>query len=673
LHAFRSNSITKSSTGSTSATGAESKPARISADWTVDDAAELYRVDAWSDGFFVVNERGRMAVLPLGEGSLSIEIMDVVKELRSRGVRFPVLLRFQDVLRARVQRLNLAFAEAIADAGYKNVYQGVYPIKVNQLNEVVEEVLDAGRPFGLGLECGSKAELVATVALLESDDTPLICNGVKDQTMLSLILSSQLLGKNVIPVMEKFAEFEQLMELADAADVTTQFGVRVRLRTAGAGKWAASGGYQSKFGISLPELMQIVAALKDSDAEHRLVLLHFHLGSQISQIAQLKQAAKELAQIYAELINLGLPIRYIDVGGGLAVNYTGAFEEGSIQYSLREYANAVVHAIRDVCDARKVPHPILMSESGRAMTAHHSVLVVETLGAFQKDNAETEQAVPSDMQRIVHRLSETLQRLRDASVHGRSVGELIEAYHEVVEIHQEAATLFAMGYLPLEQNALIERMYWSSCSAILRQLRGANPDPLPPQLFELQELLVDQYLVDFSVFQSVLDHWAIQQPFPVVPLDRLDERPTRRAMLVDLTCDSDGRITQYVSSNEDKNFLELHPLKPGEPYCLGFFLMGAYQDIMGDAHNLFGRVTEAHVYGNAEEDGNFWIEKVLAGAKVQDMLAQVQYFPNDLLRRMQNQIKEKIDSGKIRPKRGMAILDQYRACFDEETYLVTKM
>jgi arginine decarboxylase len=661
--------MTTSSTASASAAKAESKPDRIAAAWTVDDAAELYRIDAWSDGFFAVNEHGHMAVLPLNESSLSIDIMDVVAELRSRGVRFPVLLRFQDVLRARVRRINLAFAEAITEAGYKNVYQAVYPIKVNQLHEVVEEVLDAGKPFGLGLECGSKTELVATVALLESDDTPLICNGVKDQSMLSLILSSQLLGKNVIPVMEKFAEFDELMALADAGDTTTQFGIRVRLRTAGAGKWADSGGYQSKFGISLPELMQIVAALKASDAEHRLVLLHFHLGSQISQIAQLKQAAKELAQIYAELINLGLPIRYIDVGGGLGVNYTGAFEEGSIQYSLQEYANAVVYAIQDVCDARKVPHPILMSESGRAMTAHHSVLVVETLGAFQKDNAEADQSVPSDMHRIAHSLSKTLQWLRDATVEERSVAELIAAYHDVVEIHQEAATMFAMGYLPLEQNALIERMYWSSCSAILRQLRDANPDPLPPQLTELQGLLVDQYLVDFSVFQSVLDHWAIQQPFPIVPLDRLDERPTRRAMLVDLTCDSDGRITQYVSSNEDKNFLELHPLKPGEPYCLGFFLMGAYQDIMGDAHNLFGRVTEAHVYGDGKEDGNFWIEKVIAGTKIRDMLAQVQYFPNDLQRRMQNQIKEKIDSGEIRPKRGMAILDQYRACFEEETYL----
>lgn len=639
--------------------------------WSTESATELYRVDAWSDGFFVVNEHGHMAVQPFDDSSLSIDIMDVIAELRLRGVRFPALLRFQDVLRARVRRLNLAFAEAISSAGYDNVYQAVYPIKVNQLHEVVEEVLDAGKPFGLGLECGSKAELVATVAHLESDDTLLVCNGVKDKPMLSMILSSQRLGKNVIPVMEKFNEFEELIALADEAETTTQFGVRVRLRTAGAGKWADSGGYQSKFGISLPELMQVVDSLKARKSEHQFVLLHFHLGSQISHITQLKQAAKELAQIYAELVALGMPIRYIDVGGGLGVNYTGAFEEGGIQYSLQEYANAVVSAIQEVCDARKVAHPILMSESGRAMTAHHSVLVVETLGAFKKDVADEDQDAPAEMHRLTRNLYDILARLRDAADQDFGIDELIEAYHDVLEIHQEAATLFAMGYLPLPQNALIERMYWSSCSVILRRLRDASPDPIPPQMIVLQDLLVDQYLLDFSVFQSVLDHWAIQQPFPIVPLERLDERPSRRALLVDLTCDSDGKISQYVSANDDKKFLELHPLNPGEPYFLGFFMMGAYQDIMGDAHNLFGRVTEAHIYGDAEEDGNFWIEKVIPGAKVQDMLAQVQYFPNDLQRRMQNQVKEKIDAGIIRPKRGMEILEQYRASFEEETYLVS--
>ncbi len=638
--------------------------------WTVEDAAELYRVDSWSDGFFIVNERGHMAVQPHGDDALSIDIMDVVNEARRRGISFPLLLRFQDVLRARVQRLNQAFADAIADAGYQGIYRGVYPIKVNQLHEVVEEVIDAGAPFGLGLECGSKAELVATLAHLESDETLLVCNGVKDRGMLALILAAQSLGKNVMPVMEKFGEFEQLLELAEEAGQAAQFGVRVRLRTGGAGRWASSGGYRSKFGITLPELMEVIGRLESSDLEHRFALLHFHLGSQISDIRQLKQAAKEFAQIYAELLARDVPIRYLDVGGGLGVNYTGGFEEGSINYSLREYANAVVSAIKEVCDERGVPHPTLVSESGRAMTAHHSMLVTETVGAYRKDQAQQDFVIPNDAHRLVKSLSGTLEWLRAPGPGEGAVEDVLEAYHEVIEIHQEASTLFGMGYLSLDQNALIERMYWSSCSAVLGLLREAETGQHQQILQELEEKLVDQYLVDFSVFQSMLDHWAIQQPFPIVPLERLDERPTRRGMLVDLTCDSDGMVSQYVSSNEDKNFLELHELQPAQHYHLGMFLMGAYQDIMGDAHNLFGRVAEAHIYADAEEEGGFWIEKVLPGTRVQDILEQVQYFPNDLRRRVESMIKAKIESGEIRPKRGMAILDQYMACFQEETYLV---
>ena len=641
-------------------------------EWSRDDASELYRLDAWSDGFFRVNERGHIAVHPFEESDLCIDVMDVVEEAERRDITFPLLLRFQDVLRARVQRLNAAFSSAIDEAGYGNVYRSVYPIKVNQLHEVVEEVLDAGKPFDLGLECGSKAELVAALPHLSQDQTLLICNGVKDRTMLSLILAAQGLGKNVIPVMEKFAEFEQLMALVDEQGSETRFGVRIRLRTAGSGRWADSGGYRSKFGVSLPELVELVERLERSNRADSFILLHFHLGSQIADIQTLKQAVKEMAQIYVELKARGLPIRYFDVGGGLGVNYSGDYDEGGINYSLQEYANAVVYSVMEVCDAKSQPHPVLVSESGRAITAHHSVLVVETLGAFRKDRIADDFKLSPDAPTMVRDLNDILRRLDSKPAKRISVSQLLEAYHDIVEIHRAAATLFSVGYLSLENNALVERLYWSSCSAILRRLRQADPDPVPAEFHELEDKLVDQYLCDFSVFQSMLDHWAIDQPFPIVPLKHLDQRPSRRALLVDLTCDSDGKVSQYVSSHDDKNFLQLHPLNADERYFLGFFLMGAYQDIMGDAHNLFGRVPEIHVYADGEEDGNFWIEKIIPGTEVQEILAQVQYFPNDLQRRMNEIIKEKIESGAIRPKHGMAVLDQYMSCFRDGTYYDTR-
>ncbi|MGH8223441.1 MAG: biosynthetic arginine decarboxylase [Woeseiaceae bacterium] len=651
---------------------AQPLPEKSRDQWSIEDAVELYRLDAWGDGFFRINERGHVAVQAFDDSDLCIDIMDVVDEARRRDITFPLLLRFQDVLRARVRRLNLAFAAAVEEASYQNVYRGVYPIKVNQLHEVVEEVLDAGRPFGLGLECGSKAELVAALPHLTSDETLLICNGVKDRTMLSLILSAQRLGKNVIPVMEKYAEFEHLMALAKEQERPMRFGVRIRLRTAGSGKWADSGGYRSKFGVSLPELIELVERLEAAQCGDALVLLHFHLGSQIADIQTLKQAVKEMAQIYAELRKRGLPLQYFDVGGGLGVNYSGSYDESSINYSLQEYANAVVYSVMEVCDAKDVPHPVLISESGRAITAHHSVLVVETLGAFRKDRVPDDFAVPADAAPMVHNLYRILQRLDAAATGEVGIGELLESYHDVVEMHREAATLFGIGYLSLDQNALVERLYWSNCSAMLMHLRAIDPDPAPAEFYELEDKLVDQYLCDFSVFQSMLDHWAIDQAFPIVPLQRLGERPGRRALLVDLTCDSDGKVSHYVSSNEDRQYLELHPLDAGERYYLGFFLMGAYQDIMGDTHNLFGRVAEAHVYGDREEESNFWIEKVIPGIEVKEILAQVQYFPNDLQRRMDNLVKEKIESGEIRPKQGMQILDQYMNCFRDGTYYDTR-
>jgi len=640
--------------------------------WTVEDAADLYCIEGWSDGFFHIGEDGHVKARPTHDGELSIDIPAVVAEAKKRNVGFPLLLRFQDVLHARVRRLHEAFAEAIDEAEYGNVYRGVYPIKVNQLHEVVEEVLDAGKPYGLGLECGSKSELIAALPHLESDDSLLLCNGVKDTEMLKLIVAAQGLGKNVIPVMEKYVEFEQLMAIGKAAGVTPRFGVRVRLRTAGAGKWADSGGYRSKFGISLPELMSIVEYLETEDARDSFALLHFHLGSQISEIQQLRMAAKEMTQIYAALVQRGVDVHYLDVGGGVGVRYTGQAEAGSINYSLQEYANAIVATVKEVCDEREVATPTLVSESGRAMTAHHSVLIVETLGAFRKDRADEQVAPDASAHRVVHTLYEWLRWLIDEADETTPKSEFVEAYHEISAAHDEASTLFSIGYLSLEDNAQVERLYWSGCAWALKWLQSLEEPTLPSEVADLEDLLVDQVLCNFSVFQSMLDHWAIDQPFPIMPLARLDERPTRRTQLVDLTCDSDGKVRNYVSSRAEHGFLDLHELKSGEPYYLGVFLMGAYQDIMGDAHNLFGSVGEMHVYADAEEDGNFWVEKVIPATSVQDMLAQVQYFPNDLRRRMQDLIKRKIEEGVVRPNRGMDILDQYMSFYTSTTYVDTR-
>ena len=635
--------------------------------WSGADAAELYRVEVWGDGFYHVNERGHAAVRPLEDSSLSIDIVEVVEDIRRRGLQPPLLIRFQDVLQARVRRLARAFQVAIEESGYTSAYRGVYPIKVNQLHEVVEEVLAAGRPSGLGLECGSKAELVAALPHVTDDEMLLVCNGVKDASMLRLILDAQRLGRNIVPVVEKFAEFELLMRLGAELEMHPRFGARIRLATSGSGRWQESGGDQSKFGISVPELVALIERL--GSQRSGFVLLHFHLGSQISDIHVLKQAVKEITQVYAQLSEREVPVRYLDVGGGLGVNYDAGYGDVSegINYSLQEYANAVVYAVKEVCDDEKVPHPVLVSESGRAISAHHSVLIVEVLGAYGKDRIDEGFTPAADDTSAVRDLDEIRKRIGGGRRRIR-VGELLEAYHDAVEIRREADTMFGLGYLPLEQKALVERLFWSACAAIHARLAEIELDPVPPALHELEERLSEQYLCDFSVFQSMLDHWAIDQAFPIMPLDRLAERPTRRAVLVDLTCDSDGKVDHYVSSNPDRRFIELHALEEGKPYYLGFFLMGAYQDIMGDSHNLFGRVPEVHVYADADEPGGYYVEKVIPGTAVQDMLALVQYFPNDLHRRMNEQIRQKIDSGKVRAKVGMEMLERYMRCFATTTY-----
>lgn len=640
------------------------------APWSIRDAHDLYAIDVWGDGFFSINEHGHVCVKPIEGQDITIDVNDVVAEALDSGSSLPLLIRFQDIISSRVRRLNRKFQDAINDAGYEGQYRSIFPIKVNQLQEVVAEIMDAGREYDIGIECGSKAELMAALPLIGAD-TLLLCNGVKDHVMLTMMLNAQQLGQKVIPIIEKYSEFEQLMILSSQRELAPRLGVRVKLNTRGAGRWYESGGARSKFGLTVPELLRLVKTLEKSQQASCLELLHFHLGSQISDIQVLRSAVKEITQIYADLVLRGVNVRFLDVGGGLGVNYGGDYDnpDSSINYGLREYANVVVYAVQEICEERGVPVPTLLSESGRALTAHHSMLVIPVLGVHRPDSPPMNDETPPDSPALISRIETAYQEACATEV----TGILLECYHDAREIREEADQLMRLGYLTLDQLAHTDSLYWSICREVLRKLSEAQLTPPPTEQLELEEQLTDLYLCDFSVFHSIIDHWAIQQVFPVMPLHRLDEKPERRAQVVDLTCDSDGKIEQYVCGHANTSWLPLHKHNHGEAYHLGIFLVGAYQEILGDAHNLLGRVDEVHVYAREDESGNFWIEETLKGLSVKDMLNQVQYFPNDLDRRMTELVRKQINAGVIKAAEGSRILNNYTRRLEESTYCTTEV
>ncbi len=640
-----------------------------SAAWSPDRSADLYFIESWSDGYFFVNEQGHVGAQPVRGSDTEVDVYSVVRELSKRGIGFPALIRFQDLLKSRIDHLNDAFRAAIRASGYRNAYQGVYPVKVNQLREVVEEILDAGRPYGHGLECGSKSELIATLPYLADRDTLLLCNGAKDRDMMRLMLAGQRLGKRVLPVLEREEEIGLVLEEARSAAMTASVGLRVRLTTRGAGLWSESGGENSKFGLSLTELVELVQRIQSEQLPLRLNLLHFHLGSQIADLQTLRHAVEEAARVFAWLVGKGIEVDYFDVGGGLGVSYEAGNPSalGTINYELDDYAHAVVDACRRILDEAGVPHPILVSESGRAVTAHHSVLVVEAVGARRKEVLAVDRR--ND---IAHPIVAEAYELYDAARNANETPAGMESvYHRALESHARMTDHFRNGELTVEEKAHFERIYWGICIALDLHLRDHAEATVPDALRVLEYQLVDHYQCNFSIFRSMVDYWAIGQRFPIMPLHRLDEMPTRRGVLVDLTCDSDGKVDQFVSAAGDKRFLELHELRPNQPYFLGMFLMGAYQDIMGDMHNLFGRVTEVHVYADEDEPDNFYLEEILPGATVEQQLELVQYHANDLERRMGDLIRTEVSGGRIRPKEGVQLLNQYRRAFREMTYLKT--
>jgi arginine decarboxylase len=644
-----------------------SNPSDANAPWDIAAARNLYNVQRWGAKYFDINDAGHVVATPLQDAGIAVDITDVIEEAKGRSLKLPLLIRFQDILRHRVESINLAFRNSITEFNYQGKYRGVFPIKVNQLREVVEEILDAGKPFDFGLEVGSKPELFAGLALQSQMDSLIVCNGYKDTDFIKMALLGTKLGKKVIMVVEKLEELRQIITVSKQMGVEPLVGIRARLLAKGAGRWADSGGENAKFGLSTAEILAAADLLKAENLVHCFKLVHFHIGSQVPDILTVKKAVQEAARFYAKLQKMGFSIEYLDVGGGLGVDYDGSRSafDSSTNYSLQEYTNDIIYYVADVCNAEAVPHPDIISESGRAIVAHHSVLIVEVFGAIGKTRTDINFQFGDNEHPIVRELLDMRKNL----------GKLnkLEAYHDALERRDDAQHMFTLGMMDLPDKAKIENLYWEISQQVVEGFKGQAY--VPEEIRDLDDSLADQYMCNFSVFQSLLDHWALGHLFPIMPISRLDERPTREATLVDITCDSDGQVNKFIDLRDVRDTLSLHALnrKNGnglvEPYYLGFFLMGAYQDIMGDLHNLFGRVNEVHVFLDPDEPAGYYVEEIIEGSTIVQTLASVQYDENELKRQMKAQIDEAIKSDRMKPSEGMRLLDEYERGLKAYTYL----
>ena len=644
-----------------------SQPAAPLPPWDIQAARALYNIQRWGARYFDINEAGHVVAMPLREAGTVVDITDVIEEAKGRGLQCPVLIRFQDILRHRVEAINQAFAASIAEFNYQNAYRGVFPIKVNQLREVVEEILDAGKPFHFGLEVGSKPELFAGLALQNQAGSLIICNGYKDTQFIRMALMGVKLGKTVILVVEKLEELRQIIAVSRQVGVEPLLGIRVRLTSKGAGKWAESGGDNAKFGLSTAELLMAANLLRAEKMEHCFKLLHFHIGSQIPDILSIKKAVQEAARVYAKLFKMGFAIESLDVGGGLGVDYDGSrsASDSSTNYTLREYTNDIVFYTAEVCNQEKVPHPQIVSESGRALVAHHSVLIVEIIGAIEKIRAASQVPDAENQHALVRDLLDIRKNLSQLNK--------LEACHDALDRREEAQLMFALGLLELPDKARIESLYWEIGREVVQSFHG-QPH-VPEEIRKLEESLGDQFLCNFSVFQSLLDHWALGQLFPIMPVSRLNEAPNREGTLVDITCDSDGQVNKFIDIADVRDTLRLHGFRSNgngpEPYYLGFFLMGAYQDIMGDLHNLFGRVNEVHVFLDPDEPSGYYVEDIIEGSTIVQALTSVQYDEHELQRQMKMQVDEAIKSDRLKPSEGMRLLDDFERGLKDYTYLTS--
>ena len=639
---------------------------KAAAGWDIADSLDLYSVDAWGGGYFGINEAGNVVVRPDQDAARQIDLFEVVEQLKARDLTAPVVIRFSDILRHRLKTLHDAFATAIAENEYRGGYAAVFPIKVNQQRLVVEEVYRGSAAFGFGLEVGSKPELLAVMAMTEdAPDRLIICNGFKDDSYIEAVILASKLGRTIIPVIENFSELAYVLKHAERYKVRPRIGVRVKLASEGAGRWRESAGDRSKFGLFTTEILELVDVLRAHDMLDCLKLVHCHPGSQLHDIRRVKEAVGELAHVYAELQRLGADLEYIDVGGGLGIDYDGSRTnfESSMNYTLQEYANDVVYRVASVCDARGIRHPTIISESGRAIAAHHSVLVFNVLGVSRLDRFR----VAGDIEKDYGGSDEVPQPVQDLFEAYGSVSErrLVECWHDAQEAREQVYQMFKLGYISLEMRGLAERLYWATCARVRDVARRASR--LPEELEGLDAVLTDTYFCNVSIFQSLPDSWAIDQLFPIMPLHRLGERPVRSAVLADITCDSDGKIDRFVSLRDVKRSLELHETVPGEDYYLAAFLVGAYQETLGDLHNLFGDTHVVHI--RLDDEHGWWIEEVLKGDTANKVLGYMQYDTDELYPRFARDCERAMRDGRLSVAEGQALKRFYESELAGYTYL----
>ena len=626
--------------------------------WRIEDSSELYNINGWGLKYFSINEKGHVAVTPK-EGYASVDLKEVMDDLQVRDIVSPVLLRFPDILDNRIEKISRCFKQAAKEYNYQAQNYLIYPIKVNQMRPVVEELVTHGKKFNIGLEAGSKPELHAVLATNIAENALIICNGYKDEDYIELALLAQKMGRRIYLVVEKLNELRLITEIAKRINIKPNIGIRIKLSSSGSGKWEESGGDQSKFGLNSSELLEALDFMEKNKMEECLKFIHFHIGSQITKIRRIKNALREATQFYVQLSKLGFDIDFVDIGGGLGVDYDGtrsSASESSMNYSIQEYANDAISAIVDACEKNNLKQPNVITESGRSLSAHHSVLIFEVLETASLPMWKETEEVDENSHELARELYEIWDKLSNA--------RLFESWHDALEIRETALDLFSLGMLDLRTRAQIEKLFWS----IAREVGeiASSMKHSPDEFRKIAKMLPDKYFCNFSLFQSLPDSWAIDQVFPIMPIARLEERPNRTATLQDITCDSDGKIANFISNHGIANSLPVHTLKTNEPYYLGVFLVGAYQEILGDMHNLFGDTNAVHI--SVYKD-RYEIDQVIEGETVAEVLDYVQFNPKKLVRNVETWVTASMKAGRITPEEGREFLSNYRSGLYGYTYL----